>query len=295
MKLAILLLCHKNAEQINLLLEQLAHPDISVFVHIDKRSSIEGQLISRPNVWLLPSEKRVACQWGRLSLVEATLNLLQYATQQGTFDYFWLCSGQDFPIKPTSKIISFLRTHQGYEFIDLFPSKYSMGHYSNYDKRTDLYYPSWILGNQLWQRVLKRGYIELMGGYNQAGFIKRKNLMGLRFYFGSQWWCLSRDVVGWLLDYVFKNPQYIEFFKNSMVPDECFFHTLVMNSPYAKNHTTALHYIDWSEHKNSPKTLTMIDLPALQKSPRLMARKFDCPQDMSFLKKIVSMIGEKTL
>ena len=40
MKLAILLLCHKNAEQINLFLETLKHPDIEFFIHMDKKADI---------------------------------------------------------------------------------------------------------------------------------------------------------------------------------------------------------------------------------------------------------------
>lgn len=36
MKLAILLLCHKNAEQINLFLQTMKHPDIDFYIHVDK-------------------------------------------------------------------------------------------------------------------------------------------------------------------------------------------------------------------------------------------------------------------
>lgn len=40
MKLAILLLCHKNPEQINLFLETLHHPDIEFFIHVDKKTNM---------------------------------------------------------------------------------------------------------------------------------------------------------------------------------------------------------------------------------------------------------------
>lgn len=41
MKLAILLLCHKNPEQVNLFLETLRHPDIEFFIHIDKKTDMQ--------------------------------------------------------------------------------------------------------------------------------------------------------------------------------------------------------------------------------------------------------------
>lgn len=47
MKLAILLLCHKNAKQINLFLKALRHPDIEFFIHMDKKANIVNQLIKQ--------------------------------------------------------------------------------------------------------------------------------------------------------------------------------------------------------------------------------------------------------
>ena len=41
MKVAFLMQCHKNPEQINLLLEALNHPMVDVFVHVDKKSQRE--------------------------------------------------------------------------------------------------------------------------------------------------------------------------------------------------------------------------------------------------------------
>ena len=45
MKLAILIQCHKNPEQINRLLERLDHPSVDCFVHIDKKQKFADQII----------------------------------------------------------------------------------------------------------------------------------------------------------------------------------------------------------------------------------------------------------
>lgn len=77
MKLAILLLCHKNAEQINLFLETLKHPDIEFFIHMDKKADIVNQLIKRQDIHVLPDDLRVDIRWGEFSQTQATLNLLK--------------------------------------------------------------------------------------------------------------------------------------------------------------------------------------------------------------------------
>lgn len=75
MKLAVLLLCHKNAEQINLFLDTLKHPDIEFFIHMDKKANIVDQIEQRPDIHILPDCLRVDVRWGEFSQTQATLNL----------------------------------------------------------------------------------------------------------------------------------------------------------------------------------------------------------------------------
>lgn len=79
MKLAILIQCHKNPEQINRLLERLDHPSVDCFVHIDKKQKFADQIIKRKNVYVLPESERVSVKWAQISQVTATLNLLTAA------------------------------------------------------------------------------------------------------------------------------------------------------------------------------------------------------------------------
>lgn len=75
--------------------------------------------------------------------------------------------------------------------------------------------------------------------------------------------------------YLKSYPEYIRFYRNVNCPDESFFQTLVMNSPYKAKREDYLHYVDWSEGGNSPKTLMIDDYEKLKASDKLMARKFD--------------------
>lgn len=79
MKIAILIQCHKNPKQINLLLERLNHPDIDCYLHIDKKADFTDKIIHGENVFVLPDEQRVSVEWAQISQVTATLNLLNTA------------------------------------------------------------------------------------------------------------------------------------------------------------------------------------------------------------------------
>lgn len=105
MKLAFLIQCHKNADQINQLIGALSHPDIDLYIHVDKKSEITQQIrINNSNVTILSDEERVDVRWGTFSQVQATLNLLKRSYRK-KYDFYWLISGQDFPLVSAESII----------------------------------------------------------------------------------------------------------------------------------------------------------------------------------------------
>lgn len=250
MKLAILLLCHKNAKQINLFLKTLKHPDIEFFIHMDKKANIIGQLIKRPDIHVLPDNLRVDVKWSGFSMIEATLNLLKEAYKTTQFDYYWLCSGQDFPLKSADQIIAYFSQHVGRNFISLRPSyNYQNDHHENHlDKRNVMKYPEFLMDRTFTKRVLKRLYIEVSGGWNSTYYIFRRKdkFSTLSFYFGPQWIAITDSFTKWLLSYLSDNPWYEEGYKSSLTPDESFFQTLFMMSPYKETRHDYLHYVDWT-------------------------------------------------
>ena len=285
MKLAILLLCHKGPEQINMFLKALNHKDITIFIHVDRKAHMDLTNINTENVIVLPDYLRVNVQWAKISQVSATLNLLKYAVEYGDYDYFWLCSGQDYPIKNVNDILTFFRNDVSKNYLNLFDSlNFNLGHCNNYDKRNQIVFKEWMISRKFIVRLMKRLYIEFTGGYDKTWPIfQRKDCPDMKFFFGSQWWCLTKVTVTWMLHYLNKHSEYYEFFSTCLCPDESFFHTLVMNSPYAGEQEDYLHYIDWSEGKNSPKILLSEDYGRINKSNKLMARKFDLEADDNIL------------
>ena len=99
-KIAYIILCHKNANQINKLIKKLNLENCDFFLHIDKKSSIEEDIIKNNHIFVLPNDKRVDVKWGDISMIEATVNLMESVFASKTkYDYIWLISGQDFPLK----------------------------------------------------------------------------------------------------------------------------------------------------------------------------------------------------
>lgn len=276
------MLCHKNPKQINLLLKALKHPQIDVFIHVDsKNENIREDIEKSDGVYLLPKKDCVDVQWAQFSEVKATLNLLNAAISEGGgYSHYFLISGQDFPLKSIGKIVRFLNERKDENFIDCALIK-------RFEKRNDIYFPRMVIGRRIWQKILKGILVYSTGRWNQTfSIIKRLKPANVQYYFGSQWWCLNDAMVKWIYNFLENYPEYIKLFKHSLCPDECFFQTLVMNSPFANTTKPYLHYIKWEKGKSSPKTLTTIDYEELKKAEKLIARKFDINVDAEIIERL---------
>lgn len=230
-------------------------------------------------------------------MIQATLNMLQEAYCSKKFDYYWLCSGQDFPLKTPKEIVLYFQNYWDKNFVGLISSANYLDHKKNsYDKRNDLYFPRFLMGRNKKARLLKRILIEVSGGWNHTFpiFERRGRFGQMDFYYGPQWWAITNAFAGWLFKYLKDNPWYMEGYCNSLTPDESFFQTLLMMSPYKDTQHDYLHYIDWSERpgkpSNSPNTLTLADYDKMMESGYLMARKFDMDVDKGIIYKLMKDI-----
>lgn len=78
--------CHKNPEQINLLLNELKHPEVDIFVHIDSKcANIRNAIKREEGIFILPENDCVNVKWAQFSQVQATLNLLNASISNGGY------------------------------------------------------------------------------------------------------------------------------------------------------------------------------------------------------------------
>jgi hypothetical protein len=106
----------------------------------------------------------------------------------------------------------------------------------------------------------------------------------MRPYGGSAYFCMRKEHVAYILDYVERHKALLRFYRYATDPDETFFQAILMNSPLKDAWVDDnLRYIDWPQGASTPRILTMKDWPALQESRMLWARKFDVNVDAEVL------------
>ena len=96
---------------------------------------------------------------------------------------------------------------------------------------------------------------------------------------GSSWWSLTTTCVAWVLQYVDEHPELLRRLWMTHVPEEVFFPTVVMASPFADRVVNDhLRYMDWTPRNgNNPAVLDMSDAERIDRSGKLFARKLDHP------------------
>jgi hypothetical protein len=278
MKIAYIISAHKQPDLLLRLLDRLNGAGVYFFVHVDKRTDqrLFDQIVSGcahlSNVHLL---ERHPCYWGDFGHVQATLKGINEIFKRNTsFDYAILLTGQDYPIKTNEQI---------HEFFERNGEKSFMAHFS-------LPTREWSHGGL--ERV-ERWHVRLFGRHfmfpmRDGFFIKRRIPMRFQLFGGSSYWCLSRECMEYLHRFIHENAKFVNFFKYADVPDEIFFQTILMNSPYAsKIVNDDMRYIEWKDpDAGSPSVLGAADFPKLADSEKLFARKFDVQVDVSILDRI---------
>ena len=89
---------------------------------------------------------------------------------------------------------------------------------------------------------------------------------------------LSTKHIKYLLKYIESGvgKKILNNYKRILIPDETFFHTLLMNSEYKDEIINkSLWYIDWEIGPEYPRILRLEDYDKIKKSNKLFARKFN--------------------
>lgn len=259
-KIAYLIMVHRLSRQFRHLFNAIFHPDNIYLVNIDKKTDpvtkarIRSFLNKFSGIHILEDQ---AVVWGGYSMVEAELRGMQYLLEQkAPWDYFINLSGQDYPLKSQKIIGDFLAENKG----------------SNYLK-----YANQILTRPETLNRIENHFSEI-GGALSAITHKRAYMDGVVPYIGGQWMMLTRDCCTFLCSNE-EVEKFKEYYKNTLIPDESFFQTVLMNSSFegtlVNDDMRAIIWIADGDIKLRPKTFTQEDLGFLKKGNNLFARKFD--------------------
>jgi len=223
-KIAFILLCHKDPDAIVTQAQRLTVTGDYIAIHFDARAKaahfarIQAALKDNPNVVF--ARRRVKCGWGEWSLVQATLHTVEAAVAAfPDATHFYMLSGDCMAIKSAEYAHAFLDAEDAdyIETNDFFESDWI---------KTGLKAERLIYRHPFNERKSKRLFYATLNWQRRLG-LKRAIPADLKIMIGSQWWCLRRRTIEWILEFCRRRPDVIRFFRTTWIPDETFFQTLV--------------------------------------------------------------------
>lgn len=284
MRMCYLIQAHKYPEQVARLVNKIMHPQMDIYIHVDKKVNEYPFRKAIKNNCVFFIQDRVNVRWAGFSNALATVNgLREILSSKIQYEYIHVISGQDYPIKSNDNIFDFFLKNMGKEFM----------HYKSlYDE---------------WQEALPK--IEhyhfedwsIKGKY-RLSFLLRRILPKRKFpyswkpYGYSRWFSITSHLAKYMIEFMDNHPEFVKFFRYTTCGDEIFFCTIALHSPYAENIVNDdLRYVDWSTKIQDPKAanpkiLTIDDWDKLKASDKLWARKFDMHKDNEILSLIDAYI-----
>ncbi|MFD1340989.1 DUF5928 domain-containing protein [Litorisediminicola beolgyonensis] len=223
-KIAFILLCHKDPDAIIKQAESLTAVGDYMAIHFDARAPLSAYrkirlaLNGNPNVTF--AKRRHKCGWGEWSLVAASLSAIRAAVEAfPRATHFYMLSGDCMAIKSAEYAHDFLdRREADYiESFDYFQSDWIKTGW----KEERLIYRHWFN-----ERTQKRRFYAMFEVQKRLG-LTREIPADIEVMIGSQWWCLRRRTIEWILDFCDRRRDVMRFFATTWIPDETFFQTLV--------------------------------------------------------------------
>jgi len=290
-KIAFILLCHKDPESIIAQAERLTAAGDNIAIHFDARANpkhfeqIRVKLADNPNVAF--TRKRVKCGWGEWSLVEATLLAVEAAvTAFPRATHFYMLSGDCMAIKSAQYAHAFLDA-EDVDYIESF----------------DFFESDWIKTGMKGDRLHYRHFFnERKNKWLFYTSVNTQRRLGLRrevpadmqIMIGSQWWCLRRRTVEWILDFCRKRRDVMRFFRTTWIPDETFFQTLVPHLvPENEIRTRTLTFLMFTDY-GMPVTFYNDHYDLLLSQDFLFARKIS-PGAIELKRRLGDLYASRTI
>jgi glycosyltransferase involved in cell wall biosynthesis len=296
MRTVYLIACHTNPEQVLRLVTTLRRhsPDSYILIHPDPAGASLDRSVFAEIDQLHIIDDPIPVAWGEFSLVEMELHCLTWLLDHHIpFDWLVFLSGQDYPIQPIAEIEQFLATTEydglmeHFDATDPPPVSTSSGLRWKPDtgfKRFFYRYVSLSLPGQLRGPVFRLGrWLNAVQSLVTLAVDRQGVKLGIRCptpfhaqfrcYAGSQWHSLSYRCVCYIHEFVQQHPEIVHHYRHTLIPDESFFQTILLNQPQFTILNDNKRYIAWNGSK--PAILQAQDFDRLIHSSCHFARKLD--------------------
>ena len=269
-RIAFILLSHKDPDAIVDQANRLTAVGDYIAIHFDARAPkaeydrIRAALAGNKNVAF--ARRRHKCGWGEWSLVAGTLEAVRAAAEAfPRATHFYMLSGDCMSIKSAEFAHAFLDAEDVdyIESVDFFESDWI---------KTGIKEDRLIYGHWFNERINKRLFYAALDWQKRLG-LKRRIPEDLQMMIGSQWWCLRRRTVEWILDFTRRRPDVMRFFRTTWIPDETFFQTIVRHLvPATEIRARTLTFLMFSDY-GMPVTFYNDHYDMLLSQDYLFARK----------------------
>ena len=316
MRIAFLILSHRAPEQLLRLLTTLRRqlPDSPLVVHHDKfRADLDAAALDLlGDVHVLTSDQPVT--WGDFSLVDVCWRSMAWMALHIEFDWVIVLSAQDYPIKPLVGLADAIAQTGADALMSAAPINDLPNAVDRRNRRRRYLYqycdararwPVASVRGRLWANLRQcfalpadvfnnvQPYFQLYKLPDRMpwrlGRVSRSTpfTSDAPCWFGSVWYGLSRKAVDYLITFTQGNPQFAEYYRHTVCPDESATATVICNAPDLRVEQCALHYVRWTRPRSGhPDMLGIEDLADLLSAPGYFARKFDMTVDSAVLDKL---------
>lgn len=306
MRVNYLILAHKNLNQLNRLVDKLLSNNGYVYVHLDRKWQLsENDILSFHKKRVEVLEDRFSCFLDDWSLIEATYALIKAAlkcTPNNEKSYYYLLSGQDYPIKKPIELHQKLENDYPIPYIDCTPY-----HTSNWvdNKFRNPLFNKIITCKKTLPRKLGLLLLKIINPFIKSHNLSRKfKKLGIGMYGGSAWWCLPDIMIREILE-LFQDKELINLLMKVHTPEETIFQILSQRTSLASSirlnplnavAQDCLTYANFSTptklpYKGHPHVITTEDYSYVTMKDQFFARKFDENIDSH----ILDMIDENIL
>jgi len=276
--------------QVTRLIRVLYRPHHYYYIHVDSRRDYLYRELSKlignfSNIRM--DITRHSTIWGGASLLTMLLDAMHELLAVGDWqwDYFLNLSESDYPVKSIEELEAFLTKHKGKNFV------------KSHGRDTQKFIRKQGLNMLFYEcehRMWRLGPRQLQEGIRIDG--------------GSDWICLSREFIQYVVGEDALLLGLKSFWKYSLLPAESFFHTVLQNSLYCDTVVNNnLHLTNWRRKQGckcqyrhivdwcgcSPNDILPQDfhrLLAMQGRPTYFARKFEASVSLTSLNLVDELV-----
>jgi len=244
---------------------------------------------------------------GDFSTVERFVDCLEWLRDNGlSVDWVVNLTGQDYPIRPISDIENELADALSDAFLEFFPVMDPDCRWGPREGRSRYGFRYRFVRRELsgQQRRLLRplavlNILQPMIRFNTAyglsiGVRSTDHVFsGTQACFGGSFYgALSAQAIDVLFEAMESSPALVSHFRNSLVPEEAFLQTVLVNRPELAVRNSSRRYYDFrGSVAGRPKVLTYEDLSEMRQTDAWFARKFDPSVDAEVLDAIDAVLN----